>query len=98
MKDGAVYGGYSTYRQEGFSDGVTSGDAERVCVGIQDNGSLVILEASASVPQLAQLMVAFGCRDAVNLDGGGSVNLYVDGYWLYGPQGRPLNSMLYFTK
>lgn len=98
VKDGAVYGGYSTYRQEGFSDGVTSGDAERVCVGIQDNGSLVILEASASVPQLAQLMVAFGCRDAVNLDGGGSVNLYVDGYWLYGPQGRPLNSMLYFTK
>ena len=98
VKDGAVYGGYSTYRQEGFSDSVTSGNAVRVCVGIQDNGSLVILEASASVPQLAQLMVAFGCQDAVNLDGGGSVNLYVDGYWLYGPQSRPLNSMLYFTK
>ena len=56
----------------------------------------MILEANTSVPKLSQIMVAFGCKDAVNLDGGGSANLYVDGYWLYGPQSRLLNTMLYF--
>ena len=55
---------------------------------------LVIAEAYASMPKLAEIMVAMGCQDAVNFDGGGSVNLYVDGYWLYGPQSRLLNNML----
>ena len=49
------------------------------------------------MPKLAEIMVAMGCQDAVNFDGGGSVNLYVDGYWLYGPQSRLLNNMLVFT-
>ena len=98
VKNGAVYGGYSTYREEGFADSVTAGNAVRVCIGIRPNGDLVILEAYTTVPKLAEIMVAFGCQDAVNLDGGGSVNLYVDGYWLYGPQSRLLNNMLYFTR
>ncbi len=41
-------------------------------------------------------MVAMGCESAVNLDGGGSTNLYVNGRWLYGPTDRALNSVLYF--
>ena len=98
MKDGKVYGGYSTYREEGFADSVTAGSAVRVCVGIRDSGDLVIAEAYASMPKLAEIMVAMGCQDAVNFDGGGSVNLYVDGYWLYGPQSRLLNNMLVFTQ
>ena len=124
VKDGKVYGGYSTYREEGFADSVTSGSAVRVCVGIRDSGDLVIAEAYASMPKLAEIMVAMGCQDAVNFiaeayasmpklaeimvamgcqdavnfDGGGSVNLYVDGYWLYGPQSRLLNNMLVFTR
>ena len=93
-----MYGGYSTYREEGFADSVTSGSAVRVCVGIRDSGDLVIAEAYASMPKLAEIMVAMGCQDAVNFDGGGSVNLYVDGYWLYGPQSRLLNNMLVFTQ
>lgn len=96
VKDGKVYGGYSTYEDEGFSYSLTSSNAVRICVGIQKSGNLVILEANTSVPKLSQIMVAFGCKDAVNLDGGGSANLYVDGYWLYGPQSRLLNTMLYF--
>lgn len=98
VKDGKVYGGYSTYREEGFADSVTAGSAVRVCVGIRDSGDLVIAEAYASMPKLAEIMVAMGCQDAVNFDGGGSVNLYVDGYWLYGPQSRLLNNMLVFTR
>lgn len=98
VKDGQVYGGYATYREEGFSDWVTSGNTVRVCVGVRKNGTMVIVEANTSVPKMAEIMVAFGCSDAVNLDGGGSTNLYVDGYWLYGPQSRLLNNMLYFTR
>lgn len=98
VKDGKVYGGYSTYESEGFSYSLTSGNAVRICVGIRKNGDLVILEANTSVPKLSQIMVALGCQDAVNLDGGGSANIYVDGYWLYGPQSRLLNNVLYFTR
>lgn len=97
VKDGKVYGGYSTYEDEGFGYGLTSSNAVRVCAGIRANGDLVILEANTTIPKLSQIMVVFGCQDAVNFDGGGSANLYVDGYWLYGPQSRLLNNMLYFT-
>lgn len=98
VKDGKVYGGYSTYEEEGFSYSLTSGSAVRVCAGIRPSGDLVILEAYTSVPKLSQIMVALGCQDAVNFDGGGSANIYVDGYWLYGPQTRLLNNMLYFKR
>ena len=98
VKNGKVYGNNSTYQSEGFSSGVTSGNAVRVCAGVRANGDLVILQATTSVRTLSQIMVAYGCQEAVNFDGGGSTNLYVDGTWLYGPQSRPLNNMLYFTR
>lgn len=98
VKGGKIYGGYSTYEEEGFSYGVTSGNTQRVCAGIRSNGAMVLVKANTNLPTLAQIMLAFGCQDAVNFDGGGSVNLYVDGYWLYGPQSRLLNNMLYFTR
>ncbi len=98
VKDGKVYGNNSTYQSEGFSSSLTSGNAVRVCAGVRANGDLVILQATTSVPSLSQIMVVYGCQEAVNFDGGGSANLYVDGNWLYGPQTRPLNNMLYFTR
>ncbi|MGI6254651.1 MAG: S-layer homology domain-containing protein [Acutalibacter sp.] len=98
VKDGKVYGSNSTYQAEGFTSGLTSGNAVRVCAGIRANGDLVILQATTSVKTLSQIMVTYGCQDAVNFDGGGSANLYVDGTWLYGPQSRLLNNMLYFTR
>lgn len=98
VKDGKVYGNSSTYQSEGFSSSLTSGNAVRVCAGVRANGDLVILQATTSVKTLSQIMVAYGCQEAVNFDGGGSVNLYVDGTWLYGPQSRLLNNMLYFTR
>ena len=98
VKGGQVYGGYSTYRDEGFDDSVTSGATARVAAGIRSNGTMVLVQANTNLPALSEIMLYFGCQDAVNFDGGGSVNLYVDGYWLYGPQSRPLNNMLYFTR
>ncbi len=97
VKDKAVYGGLSTYQAEGYTDpGITTYEALRVCFGIKADGSLVICTAYATLAQMSKIMVSFGCTDAINFDGGGSANLYVDGQWLRGPQDRPLNSTLIF--
>ena len=97
VKNGAVYGGIDTYRAEGYTDAnITSSAAVRMCIGIKADGSIVIVSAYSTLQQLSKVMVSFGCTDAINLDGGGSANLYVDGYWMRGPQGRPMNTMLIF--
>lgn len=95
VKDGAVYGNASTYAAEGFS-GFASGTAVRVAAGIKEDGSLVLVVANTTLSTLSQILVDLGCEDAINFDGGGSTNLYVDGQWLYGPQERLLNTLLYF--
>lgn len=97
VKDGAPYGDLATYRAEGFRDpSITQSSALRVCVGIKPGGNLVILSAACTLPTLAQIMIDMGCTDVINFDGGGSVNLYVDGRWLVGPTNRLLSTMLYF--
>ena len=97
VKNGAVYGGIDTYRAEGYTDpNISTYSALRMCLGIKADGSLVIASGYATLQQMSKIMVSFGCKDAINLDGGGSSNLYVDGQWLRGPQSRPLNSILVF--
>ena len=96
VQHGSPYGDSGTYAAEGLSEIGGYGDARRVCIGVRYDGSLVILTAYASLPELSSIMVAMGCESAVNLDGGGSTNLYVNGRWLYGPTDRALNSVLYF--
>ncbi len=97
VKDGAPYGNSSTYAAEGFRDpGITQADVRRVCIGTRRDGKVVMLYADSNLQKLSYVMKAMGCWDAINCDGGGSTNLYVDGQWLYGPQDRPLNHMLYF--
>ena len=70
--------------------------AVRVAAGIKEDGSLVLVVANTTLSTLSQILVDLGCEDAINFDGGGSSNLYVDGQWLYGPQERLLNTLLYF--
>lgn len=97
VKNGAVYGDLSTYQAEGFTDpNITTYDTLRVCIGIKPNGRLVIATAYTNLASLSQIMVSLGCTEAINLDGGGSTNVYVDGQWLRGPQNRKLNSVLIF--
>lgn len=96
VQNGRPYGDSSTYAAEGLSSIGGYGEARRVCIGVRYDGTLVILTAYATLPELSNIMVAMGCESAVNLDGGESTNLYVDGRWLYGPTSRPLNSILYF--
>lgn len=97
VKDRAPYGDSSTYRAEGFTDpNITSYDALRACIGIKADGRLVIVTAYTNLAQLSKIMRSFNCTDAINFDGGGSTNVYVDGQWLRGPQDRRLNNMLIF--
>lgn len=60
---------------------------DRTAVGIREDGRIVlfvcdgrILESKgADLVELAQIMKGLGCKDALNLDGGGSTNMWVSG-------------------
>jgi exopolysaccharide biosynthesis protein len=57
----------------------------RSCIGINAKNELILMtidgrnvEAQGvSLPELRQILLWLGCRDAINLDGGGSTTLYV---------------------
>lgn len=61
--------------------------ADRTAVGITTDGKVVLFVCDGRLPQskgatlleLAQVMKGIGCADALNLDGGGSTNMWVDG-------------------
>ena len=76
-----------------FGPGVTS---PRTAAGIGSDGKLILVSASAaSIQQLREIMLALGCVEAMNLDGGGSVGLYYNGEFKAIP-GRPLTTVLEF--
>ncbi len=60
----------------------------RTAIGIKPNGSVILLvidgrnakSAGASLPELLSIMRWLGCSSAINLDGGGSTTLWVDGF------------------
>ena len=96
VKDGAVYGNAGTYRQEGLgASDIVSGTAKRVAIGVNGNTVTIITVPSCNMAKLSEIMQGAGCSDAMNLDGGGSTGLYVDGTYLATP-GRKLNNMIYF--
>ncbi len=48
----------------------------RTAVGIGGDGKLILVSAaSASIQQLREIMLALGCVEAMNLDGGGSTTV-----------------------
>lgn len=59
----------------------------RTAMGEKEDGTIVLLvvdgrakeSAGMSIPELQQLMKWLGCRDAINLDGGGSSTMYIKG-------------------
>jgi exopolysaccharide biosynthesis protein len=52
---------------------------------------------SATVPEIATVMRALGARDAMNLDGGGSVAMWIGGGYVVGP-GRLLPNAILLMK
>jgi hypothetical protein len=96
-----------TTDHEGFSAGagqfdsdITEGRHPRSAIGISDGDLYLVtcdgrrtgVDAGLTLDELAEFMLALGCRDAMNLDGGGSTTLVHRGHLLnrpYSEQDQP---------
>lgn len=74
--------------REGFRADVAAGRHARTAIGIKPDGRVVIVVAEGgrggrgpglTLTELAKLMLHLGCKAAMNLDGGGSTTLVVQG-------------------
>jgi exopolysaccharide biosynthesis protein len=77
----------------------------RTAAGVKPDGHVVLVVVDGrqwrsigmTLGELAQLMLDLGCRDAVNLDGGGSTTMWVRGEIVNSPSGgnqRPVGNAL----
>jgi len=84
-----------TTLEPGFQEArFTTSVTPRTAVGVNGEGKLVLVSVpAASIQQMRELMLALGCVDAFNLDGGGSCAMYYDGTYLATP-GRELTVTL----
>lgn len=115
VSDGATVGG----DLEGFSAGarqfdsdITAGRYPRAALGVSGEHLIALAcdgraddEAGLSLPELAEVLVALGARQALNLDGGGSSSLVCGGelrnvarekHGLALPGGRAISTALLF--
>jgi len=68
----------------------------RTAVGVTPEGDLILLlvdgrqliSRGVDLPELANILLKLGCQDAINLDGGGSSALVVNGILLNRPAGK----------
>ena len=83
--------------EEGFTEArILTDSASRSAIGIKSDGTIVIVTTTANIRDLAEIMIALGCHQAMNLDGGASSGLYVQGRFITRP-GRNLSNILYFS-
>lgn len=94
LKNGSIFTNYSS---EGSFDSHVLGSGTHMLIGVKKNGKVVIACASGSQRTMGDIMKKLGCTDAINLDGGASTYLNVNGKQLASP-GRNLTNMLIFVK
>ena len=96
-----------------FDSDITEGRHPRAAIGLDETRLVAVAsegrapgEAGLTLPELASLMAALGVRDAINLDGGGSTSLVVEGRLVNRPReadgrdvpgGRPLLTAVAFV-
>jgi len=85
VRPGEDLEGFSAGRSQ-FDSDITAGRHPRAAIGIDETRLLAVAsegrahdEAGLTLAELAELMTALGAREAINLDGGGSTSLVVDG-------------------
>ena len=84
---------------EGFSSAkILTASGQRSAVGITSDRKLLLVTCGGTVRQLASVMKALGCRDAMNLDGGASSCLYANGKYLTSPGRNISNALLVVAK
>lgn len=69
----------------------------RGAIGVGDSNLYLAIVSNATVVDAAYVMKALGANDALNLDGGGSSALYLNGSYIVGP-GRSLPSAIVLVK
>lgn len=91
VQDGTIV----TELEAGFTEArFTTNSSPRTAVGIQADGKLLLVSVpSATIQQMRELMLALGCVDAFNVDGGASCGMYYDGTY-YAKPGRELTVTL----
>jgi len=93
VKDGAAF--YNPTGEGFTSTRILNDSASRSAIGVKSDGTIVLVTTSATVSQLSEIMHSLGCVQAMNLDGGASSGLYVQGRFITRP-GRNLSNILYF--
>ncbi|NUL81893.1 MAG: phosphodiester glycosidase family protein [Armatimonadetes bacterium] len=98
----------ATFEAGGFNAAFWRNRHPRTAVGVSDKGELIMATVDgrqpqsqgASLPELASIMKRLGCKDAINLDGGGSTTFVALDMILNSPSDgteRPVaNSILVF--
>jgi hypothetical protein len=71
--------------------------ASRGAIAVDATYVYLAIVASASVPETALVLQALGARDAMNLDGGGSIAMWIGGDYKVGP-GRQLPNAILLMK
>lgn len=69
----------------------------RGAIGTDDSNIYLAYITNASVIDAGYVMKALGAKDALNLDGGGTAALYLNGSYIVGP-GRPLANAILLLK
>ena len=75
----------------------------RTALGIKADGTVLLVTVDGrtresegmTIPELTSLMIQLQCTDAINLDGGGSTTMYVDGYAHDGIVNHPSDNGLF---
>jgi exopolysaccharide biosynthesis protein len=70
----------------------------RTAIGIHPNGSVILyVTTRATLREVQEYFSTIGCTDAINLDGGSSTFLYLDGKKVFSSnQGRSYPNVLYW--
>ncbi|MCI3921068.1 phosphodiester glycosidase family protein [Paenibacillus sp. TRM 82003] len=81
--------------EEGFKDPkILTNAGARSAVGLTADHRLILLTTGgATIPQLAEMMLQAGAKEAMNLDGGASSGLYLQGKYITRP-GREISNAL----
>jgi len=95
VKDGEI--SLDPYGEGYRSAEMLNGVALRSAVGVTSSGWLMLVNTKASMRQLAHIMKALGCSQAMNLDGGSSSGLWANSHYLRRP-GRQLSNALVILK
>lgn len=112
LRDGEDHEGFAAGNAQ-FDSDITDGRHPRAAIGLDETRLIAVAsegrapgEAGLTLPELASLMAGLGVKEAINLDGGGSTSLVVEGRLVNRPResdglevpgGRPLLTAVAFV-